>query len=320
MRKFLLLTGLIVAIGLAGLTTVESAPPPAGKRINRAIELLEQGQMIYYTQISATEISYEKGKEMVNTWADYISVEMEHGAYNIPGLRAFMQGLVDAGPTRSGHRTPAVICTLPVGGISPEVMRANYWMVEQVLGSGVHGILLVHARSPEAVRVFVEAARYVSNKRAVGSGGLGEGMRGAGGQGFASRIWGISGDEYTRKAEPWPLDPNGEILLGLKIEDRHALQNAEASVAVPGIGFAEWGPGDMGMSLGVPGREGRNSPLMQAARAKVFAATKKAKIAFLNGVSPDTVKQMIDEGVRIGSGAQEAAEIGRKHTKRKMPW
>lgn len=320
MRKFLFVTGAIIALGLAGLTTVESAPPPAGKRINRAIELLQQDQAIYYTQIQATDIDYEKGKEMVNTWADYISVEMEHGAYNIPGLRAFMKGLADAGPTRSGHRTPTVICTLPVGGVSPEVMRANYWMVEQVLGSGVHGILLVHARSPEAVRVFVEAARYVSAKRAVGSGGLGEGMRGSGGQGYASQIWGISGEEYTRKAEPWPLDPDGELLLGLKIEDRHALQNAEASVAIPGIGFAEWGPGDMGMSLGVPASQRETAQAMQQARSKVFAATKKAKIAFLNGVSPENVKQMIDEGVRIGSGNREAAEIGRKYQKRKMPW
>lgn len=320
MKKFALLTSLVVSLGLMSWSTLESAPPPAAKRINRAIELLQQDQMIYYTQVAATEISYEKGKEMADTWADYITVEMEHGSYDIPGLRAFMQGLVDAGPTKSGHRTPAVICTLPVGGISPEVMRANYWMVEQVLGSGVHGILLVHARSPEAVRVFVESARYVSNKRAVGSGGLGEGMRGAGGQGYASRIWGISGEEYTRRAEPWPLDPDGEILLGLKIEDRHALQNAEASVAVPGIGFAEWGPGDMGMSLGVPASERNTSPIMQAARNRVFAATKKAKIAFLNQVTPETIKQLIDDGVRIGSAGEQASEIGRKYQKRKMPW
>jgi len=29
---------------------------------------------------------------------------------------------------------------------------------------------------------------------------------------------------------------------------------------------------------------------------------------------------MIREGVMIGSGGQEAAEIGRKHTRRAMPW
>ena len=29
---------------------------------------------------------------------------------------------------------------------------------------------------------------------------------------------------------------------------------------------------------------------------------------------------MIKEGVMIGTGSQEAAEIGRKYTKRTMPW
>jgi len=320
MKKTALILGLAVAAWTAGLSTLVSAPPPTPKRINRAIELLASGQPIYYSQISSTDASYEKGKEMASTWADYISMEMEHGAYNITGIRAFMRGLVDAGPTKSGHRTPTVICTLPVGGIDEYIMRANYWMVEQVLSSGVHGILLCHARSPEAVRVFVQAARYPHHKRAVGSGGLGEGLRGSGSQGFASKIWGISGDEYLKRAEPWPLDPNGEILLGLKIEDRHALQNVEASVAIPGIGFAEWGPGDMAMSFGILGRQDPRPKVLTDARARVFAATKLAKIPFLNGVSPDNVKAMLDEGVMIGSGSQAAAEIGRKHTKRKMPW
>ena len=316
MKKAALFLTVAVAALLVGLSTLESAaPPPTPKRINRAIELLAAGQPIYYTQISTTDISYEKGKEMAQTWGDYISLEMEHGAFNIPGIRAFMRGLVDAGPTKSGHRTPTVICTLPLTGLDEYVMRANVWMIDQVLASGVHGILLCHARKPEAVRVLVQASRFPNQKTV---GGIGEGLRGAGSQGFAATIWGISSDEYTNRAEPWPLDPNGEILLGLKIEDRHALQNAEASAAVPGIGFAEWGPGDMGLSHGIPGV--RDSKIMQDARARVFAACKKAKIAFLNGMNTDNVTQMIDEGVMIGSASQEAAEIGRKYSKRKMPW
>ncbi len=39
---------------------------------------------------------------------------MEHGAFDITELHGFMKGLVDAGPTRGGHRTPAVIVTQPV--------------------------------------------------------------------------------------------------------------------------------------------------------------------------------------------------------------
>src|SRR3546814_6051179 len=71
-----------------------------------------------------------------------------------------MQGLVDAGPTRTGHRTPAVIVTLPVLGDDPVSMKANAWVAQQVLAAGAHGILLCQAESPEAVRVFVESVRY----------------------------------------------------------------------------------------------------------------------------------------------------------------
>jgi hypothetical protein len=59
---------------------------------------------------------------------------------------------------------------------------------------------------------------------------------------------------------------------------------------------------------------------MQDARARVLAATKAAGIAFLNQVRPDDVTKMIDEGVKIGAGGEQAAEIGRKYTKRAMPW
>ena len=59
---------------------------------------------------------------------------------------------------------------------------------------------------------------------------------------------------------------------------------------------------------------------MQQARAKVLAATKANKLFFLNSVNPSNVVDMIKEGVMIGASNQEAAEVGRKFTKREMPW
>jgi len=309
----------VLALLTAGSIAVSllQAAPPAPKRINKAIELLEQGQPIYYT---GGRGGYEEGKKMAQTWADYINYELEHGAFDMTLLREFMRGLADGGPTKSGHRTPAVIVTLPVLGLDKASMQANYWVVQQVLAAGVHGILLCHARSPEAIQVFVQATRYPFHKQAVGQ-GLEEGLRGSGSQGLAARIWGIPAEQYLEVADPWPLNPKGEILLGLKIEDRHALENAEQTTKVPGIGFAEWGPGDMGFSFGYKTQHDPPYPKeMQDARSRVLAATKAAKIAFLNQVRPEDVTKMIDEGVRVGSGGQQAAEIGRKYTKREMPW
>ena len=284
-------------------------------RINKAIELLEQGQPIYYTGIR--EVSFEAGVEAAQTWADYINVEMEHGIFDISALDAFMRGLVEGGPTKSGHRTPGVIITLPTNGSSENVIRANAWMFSQALNRGVHGILLCHAEDPKAIKAFVESVRYPFHTIGVGE-GLDDGRRGNGGQGSAAAIWGISAQEYMEKADVWPLNPKGEILLGLKIENKRALANAEENAKVPGIAFAEWGPGDMGMSLGYVGE--RDHEKMLEVRERIFSACKAAGIAFLNGVRPDNVKEIIDEGVMIGSGGEEAADIGRKYTKRSMPW
>jgi 4-hydroxy-2-oxoheptanedioate aldolase len=243
----------------------------------------------------------------------------------------FMRGLVDGGPTRSGHRTPAVIVTLPIDGTDEQSVRANGWMIKQVLATGVHGLLLCHAESPEAVRAFVEAARYSFRAGAGRTGAdrtgagpeLGPGRRGHGGQTRAAEIWGVAPGEYLARAEPWPLDARGELLLGIKVENKRALAAVERTTRVPGIAFAEWGPGDMGMSMGYPDQHDEPYPAeMRAARARVMSACKAAGLAFLEAVTPENVIARIEEGVMIGCGprAQEAADIGRRHTRRALPW
>ena len=106
-------------------------------------------------------------------------------------------------------------------GGSEDIIRYNAWQFRQILARGVHGILLCNAETPGAVRAFVESCRYTFQNTGVGD-LIGRGTRGAGGQASASHIWGISPDEYLDKADPWPLNPDGELMLGLKIENKRA--------------------------------------------------------------------------------------------------
>ena len=290
------------------------------ERINRAIELLEQDQPIYYTGAhSGHVLTYEQGREDAHTWADYINVGMEHGAFDMGGLDAYLRGLVDGGPTKSGHCTPAVIVETPVEGSSEAIVRFNAWQFRQVLSRGVHGILLCQAETPDAVRAFVESCRYPINMHGVGR-GLERGTRGVGGQPSAAPIWGISADEYTERCDPWPLNPEGELLLGIKIETVRALSNLEQTLTVPGIGFAEWGPGDLHMSFGIRRDPARPlDPRLVEARERVRDACKARGIPFLDARTPADVTQGIDEGVRIvAGGSAETAKIGRAHTRRTM--
>ena len=97
---------------------------------------------------------------------------------------------------------------------------------------------------------------------------------------------------------------------------------------MPGLAFAEWGPGDMGMSFGNPDAHDPPYPdYMDDARDTVKAAVDKAGIAFYSGWKDDsmTTEQIIEHlinnvGVKMMGAPDKAfADIGRKLTGRTMP-
>src|SRR3984893_6726692 len=150
---------------------------------------------------------------------------------------------------------------------------------------------------------------------------LGIGTRGRGSETTAAPVWGLSTEQYMEHCDPWPLNPKGELLLGVKLESPEGVANCEAILAVPGLGFAEIGPGDLSLSLGYPTipRE-PFPPEMQAARDRILAACRKNGVAFLQGCTADNVIARIDEGVRVIAGhSEEAASRGRAYQKRKLP-
>ena len=294
------------------------------KRVNKAIELLESGQPVYYDYGRG---GYEEGKMAAKTWGDLLMYDMEGAALDFAALRGFMKGLVDGGPTASGHRTPAVIVTLPLYGLDASTVQANHWMIQQALAAGVHGLHICHARNPQAVAAFIRAARYEIHKQSVGS-GLEAGLRMFGAHEYASGIWGVPAKQYYAVADVWPLNPKGELMIGVKIEDSVGLPNTEQIVRVPGVIFAEWGPRDTSYANGfmdVAFDYGRKAgvvepPPLKAAADRVIAASKTAKVFVLDNVRPENVAQQIDAGIMIAAGGiKEAADIGRKHTKRQMP-
>ena len=264
-------------------------------------------------------LTHEQGVEDAGTWADYINVGMEHGSFDMTGLDHYMAGLVSGGPTRSGHRTPAVIVEAPVEGVSEEIVRYNAWQFRQILGRGVHGILLCQAESAAAVRAFVQSCRYPLHRAGVGE-ALGTGRRGVGSESVCAEVWGVEGGTYIDSADPWPLNEEGELLLGLKIESADGLPHIEEILAVPGIGFAEMGPGDLGMSLRSLQLPRPWQEVMRETHDRVVAACARNGVAFVEGARPDTVAEKIDAGTRvIAGGDEETARVGRAHSRRRMP-
>src|SRR4029450_4563053 len=149
---------------------------------------------------------------------------------------------------------------------------------------------------------------------------LGIGTRGRGSETTAAPVWGLSTEEYMERCDPWPLNPKGELLLGVKLESPEGVATCEAILAVPGLGFAEIGPGDLSLSLGYRTIPSEPYPLeMQAARDRILAACRANGVAFLQGCNEGNIVKRIDEGVRVIAGHSEAAAIrGRAHQRRKM--
>jgi len=343
MKRFLLVFTFVgLAFSTLGAEQGGDAQYGKPKRLNKMIELLAAGQPVY--DVGVTGGGYEEGKKLAQTTNDLIQYEMEHGPFDPRRLHEFMQGLVDGGPTKSGHRTPTVIVTLPFTGLDAATVRANTWVIEQILTAGVHGLMLCHARNADAVRAFVAATRYPFDRQQLKGAdrGLPEGLRGSGGQGPAARIWGISATEYLERADPWPMNPNGELILSVKMEDKYALENVDEITSVPGIAWGEWGPGDQAMSLmgleylkkggsdeahagtgGVTpeGLPRIGEPKLDAARARIMAAMKAHRIFPLHSASIDNLEQLIKAGIMVTHGTSvELTNKGRALTKRQMPY
>lgn len=304
------------------------------RRINKAIELWEDGQPIYYggSGLGPGVDPYAQGVRMARTYMDAINVEMEHGALDFVQLREFMRGLVDGGPTRSGHRTPAVFVEPCIIGLDADYMRANTWVLQQLLDCGIHGIHMCHARSSEAVKVATQMAmRYPFEREGIPKLEY-RGLRGSSAS-YAAQIWGVNGNHYCHVADLWPLNPKGEMIFGVKIEDTYADQEADKTLALPGISMAEWGPGDHSYwlyGLSVMPEDGSRTadlitrPEMMKVRQNVLDLCKKNKVMFLNAGSPDpgdpaySVTQ-IKDGAMVLEAPEAAAIVGREYTKRKMP-
>lgn len=315
---------------LPQISTADSNYKP--RRVNKAIELWEDNQVVYYNVYmpSGAPEGYEEGKRMAKTYCDAINYEMENGSLDFSNLRNFMQGLVDGGPTPSGHRTPMVFVTLPAVGFDGPSMRANAWQIQQALATGAHGCLICEMHSPEAGEIAISCARYKFTLPGVAELPI-EGSRGSGSQAFAAHIWGVDNTRYLEIADTWPHNPKGEISMGFKLENRHGMEYAEQIMAIRGLAFAEPGPSDQSMS--VLGWDAFR-PMSSEERAKVLAdprlenalerirlAAKKNGVQWLGtGPRGSTQEQSIDMGMRMIPGDDEkVAMAGREYTKRRMP-
>jgi len=226
------------------------------ERLNGVIRALETGRRIAFTSFIQAEI--ENAVNFAQSANDGVVFELEHTPWDVRALREAMQFLL---LREKIARAGSVACQMtPIVRIPPSGSEMNLWFAKQALDLGAYGIVWPRIGTPEEAYNAVSACRYPRLKSAP----LHEpaGLRGDAPM-PAARYWGISQQEYYKRADVWPLAPDGEVLSILMIEDTQAVENIERIVKeVKGIGVLLIGEGDLTQELGCP-REYDNPELLR---------------------------------------------------------
>jgi 4-hydroxy-2-oxoheptanedioate aldolase len=177
------------------------------------------------------------------------------------------------------------------------------WVAKQALDQGLMGVIFNGIDNAEQARHAVAAMRYPQQRTSKIPQPVGR--RGEGGAN-AIYVWGVSAAEYSRHADLWPLNPEGDLLCIPQIETLEGLNNVDAIASVPGVGmlFAAAG-GDLHMALGVPSAD---TPEVEAAFQKILASCKAHNIACgITAIGKANVDKRLKEGwkmIRTGRGGE----------------
>ncbi|MGI5452385.1 HpcH/HpaI aldolase family protein [Streptomyces sp. CA-249302] len=259
----------------------------AAQRLNRAIAGLAAGEHVFASFAPADPAA---AVEFSTTRYDALVFEMEHKPWDVVALRDSLQYLLNRRQIVAAEG-PTPLVRIPANGAE----RAQ-WHAKQVLDLGAYGVVWPHVATVEEARNAVAACRYPSlpdDPRHEPAGLRGDSPA------AAARYWGLTNQQYYAKSGVWPLDPDGEILVALMIEDQLGVANLPRILdEVPGVGLVIVGEGDMSQELGVPRQY--DHPRMAESKRRVLDACLARGVAVGHPhVTADNVKQVLDDGYRF---------------------
>ena len=260
-------------------------------RLNKVIEALASGKPAF---TSFCQADPETAIAMATAKYDGIVFEMEHNPWDIRALRDSLQYMLNRGQiARAGSVAPAVT---PMVRVPPNGAEKAQFQAKQALDLGVYGIVWPHISTVDEAYNAVAACRYPRLKSAP----LYQpaGIRGDGPT-QAVRYWGIAQQEYYDRADVWPLNPKGEVLVILMMEDTRGIENLPKILTeVPGIGAILIGEGDLSQELGYPRQY--EHPTVLEWMARVVKTCKEHNVPVGHPhVDATNVERILNEGYRF---------------------
>jgi 4-hydroxy-2-oxoheptanedioate aldolase len=277
-------------------------------RLNGVIAALERDKPAFVS-FCAAEIGVAQAMNTASY--DGVVFEMEHRPYDIRALRDCLQYMLDRRQIlQRGTLAPSVT---PFVRIPPNGGEASQWVAKQVLDQGVYGIVWPHVSTVDEARNAVTACRYPRPRSA-------QYFEPAGQRGdapaAAARYWGLSQQEYYARADVWPLNPQGEILVAIMCEEVRAIKNLPKMLEeVAGIGVVIIGEGDLSQDLGFPRQY--DHPTVVSAMDEILAICKQHNVPCGHPhVDTKNVEALLEKGFRYLMPAPvysyAALELGRK--------
>lgn len=297
-------TRIHASIVLAALAMVPGVPPAEAQQnvhLNPVIAKLEAGEVVYGLSTQNLALSY--AREVARAPADFMYVDMEHSPMDFVALRTFLLAMGDKQTILSkGSLQPDVALFARFAPPPDE----SEWVVKQALDLGLYGVLFNGVDTAEHAAFAVSTMRYPQLRESPYP-------EPAGIRGWsptnAAWAWGIGSDEYRRRADVWPLNPDGDLFAIMMIESAEAMSNLDAIAATPGVGALFPGAGgDLGLSLGVaPG-----SPDLEAAFDEILAACQRHDVACaISANTGEDVARRVRQGWRIIRTTVTGANEGR---------
>jgi len=268
------------AAGAAGATTTPvpppATPPPAPKTpADLAQDALAHPEADYFFTASMER-------------------NVDGGSAN---LIALQEALAAVGNVSKGS-SPRLL--MPINSKATNISRAdmpadlaNYGTnISKQLNAGVSSIAFVEVDSAEELRQGIAAMRFKSN------GGTRPDE-----VGNAPKYWGLSEAEYRKRADVFPLNPQGELVVWAIVETPEGLANVREIAQVKGLSVLVPGAGTLGQLFSTTNAEGRrvrDDVAWEAAIQKVLAACKEFKLPCGYPVSETDIETRYNQGFNVG--------------------
>lgn len=285
---------LLLVVTLATLGACTAAIAQESRRLSRLVDTLASDKAAVGIFSSVREFTMARMVGAVSL--DYQIIDMEHGLFDTETLRQQLVNL--RRPDGSFSVTPIV--RIPANG---REVQANQWMFKQVLDAGAFGVMVPMVNNAEEARQAVIAMRYPPAKDNPAK--QPRGVRGWSSTIAAIGTWNVTPMDYTRKADLWPLNPQGELILAVQIESVEAINNLREILAVPGVGAAFVGPADLHADMGHLGKTGVPEVEDQVQRA--LAIGREMRVPMGITTRAEDARARLDQGFRFFTVPSEAS-------------